>query len=497
MDTILLHVENTNEVPNAWQQAFLESERAAVNAKIWQIEGEITKLLVQRDALKSQHQRYTSALSPLRRCPNEILVEIFTHFNASDYQDVLNISHVCHGWREVIFGIPILWVDIIVHIQDGNQPTAQTALARIEHHIKCAKGRPLSLMIGEVPHHLMMTIMCTIFAETTVKPSRFAARWRNITIPANSADLDGLLWVLNRYQTLDADPSTLASFTITHSSLDLFPNEDAIIDLKPLTALRTFRCEVEDPDFLDHVLINWGTLTSLTLGTPLPSVSYLNILALCPGLESLQILSEDQGEEIEDGDLITLQNLRELHIISWSCPMTLIERISCPVVESIAFDFSYAYVLEPVVYGFLERSKTDRLHHFHCSGELLFALLDSLGIPSPGFPSLVSLKLDREHNDDHDLNIFDFLTREGHADEFPKLERLEILDHDPSFRPEELESCLQMIRSRLEVSPDKLAQGWRALQRVVVQSGEEESEELSPLKAMRRFHEQGLLVGLL
>ncbi|KAJ7483433.1 hypothetical protein FB451DRAFT_1364363 [Mycena latifolia] len=137
-------------------QAFPSTELVAIDAAI-------KRLQTEHDALSSHSSVCSSALSPIRRLPAEILIQVFFlrvwasmnqwELNSKDYaaemnrltrRDLLQLSHVCAHWRAHALGTPAFWRQIDLDLMFWSSkmlPLVETALQR-------SARAPLQVRIG-------------------------------------------------------------------------------------------------------------------------------------------------------------------------------------------------------------------------------------------------------------------------------------------------------------------------------------------------------------
>jgi len=115
--------------------------------KIASMESEVVKLLTEKERLRS-------SVAPIKRLPAELLREIFlSHIELG--HSPLNLSRVCHLWREISLACPDLWSRLSIYAGDHNAYNS----AIPSNYIHCltptvarcflgrSKGRPLNVWI--------------------------------------------------------------------------------------------------------------------------------------------------------------------------------------------------------------------------------------------------------------------------------------------------------------------------------------------------------------
>ncbi|KAI5896047.1 uncharacterized protein SCHCODRAFT_01350067 [Schizophyllum commune H4-8] len=84
----------------------------AIDARL---EREIAALTLRRQMFSTQNLFHKTLLSPWRRVPVELWIEIFTYALPSDWAEAyagrrrLYMAQVCCAWRDIVFGIPRFW----------------------------------------------------------------------------------------------------------------------------------------------------------------------------------------------------------------------------------------------------------------------------------------------------------------------------------------------------------------------------------------------------
>ncbi|KAJ7607906.1 hypothetical protein FB45DRAFT_763797, partial [Roridomyces roridus] len=117
----LLH---SNELPHFSEIPFIQSTSSRIDARLAILDKEIARLeqfAAERAVLVSYGSQSKAALSPMRRMPNEILIEIFVLTVPSVESDgswactfslqksPWVLTHVCSRWRAVAISTSALW----------------------------------------------------------------------------------------------------------------------------------------------------------------------------------------------------------------------------------------------------------------------------------------------------------------------------------------------------------------------------------------------------
>jgi F-box-like len=105
----------------------LQMELEATQSELHKANDLLTTVKNQRVALQSQQDDLRALMHPIRRCPDEILREIFeltipnmAHHGETMRQSV-RLSGVCQRWRNVALDTPRLWADIAFNLSSPSK----------------------------------------------------------------------------------------------------------------------------------------------------------------------------------------------------------------------------------------------------------------------------------------------------------------------------------------------------------------------------------------
>ncbi|KAJ7498163.1 hypothetical protein B0H11DRAFT_1856728, partial [Mycena galericulata] len=148
----LLHhaLLNANDPPQAAEIPFIQSIAAKIRTRLDFLDDEIARLRDrlgelegERTSLARYHPQITGILSPLRRMPPEILVEIFS-WTLPSLREALHrnkftiqgspwvLTHVSRRWRAVSISTPELWSLVALDYVDGGTHSLAAVKAQIE-----------------------------------------------------------------------------------------------------------------------------------------------------------------------------------------------------------------------------------------------------------------------------------------------------------------------------------------------------------------------------
>ncbi|KAK7043340.1 hypothetical protein R3P38DRAFT_2883716 [Favolaschia claudopus] len=144
------------------------AELAQYDAEIVKLTNELSRLSQERRTLASYADACRSALSPVHRLPNELLVEIFglcfpedlfqlqptttgkDELDRISHRYLLDLAHTCCRWYHVVEQTPELWAVISVDtaLWDESPAPADVLLAWLEIALHRGQGFPLVLGIS-------------------------------------------------------------------------------------------------------------------------------------------------------------------------------------------------------------------------------------------------------------------------------------------------------------------------------------------------------------
>ncbi|KAF7374469.1 hypothetical protein MSAN_00331200 [Mycena sanguinolenta] len=119
-----------------------ENELARIDARIEEMEIALAQLKEQRASLERPIDAHRALLAPIRRIPQDVLVEIFLLCLPSEHNALIDpaeaplvLVRICRHWRSVAYSSPILWRSI--HIPSLHyRETPPNVLLRLEKIVK-------------------------------------------------------------------------------------------------------------------------------------------------------------------------------------------------------------------------------------------------------------------------------------------------------------------------------------------------------------------------
>ncbi|KAJ7025718.1 hypothetical protein C8F04DRAFT_967303 [Mycena alexandri] len=126
MNTPFEEILNTNTVPSDVDCQRIrelvtgpQTEAAKITDEIQRLQSLICELAKKRDALNHFIDPLVALISPARRLPDDVVVEIFTASLPSDRNAVIDgakspllLCHICRAWRNLAISTPRLWTSL-------------------------------------------------------------------------------------------------------------------------------------------------------------------------------------------------------------------------------------------------------------------------------------------------------------------------------------------------------------------------------------------------
>ncbi|KAF8195629.1 hypothetical protein K438DRAFT_1826258, partial [Mycena galopus ATCC 62051] len=114
---------NTNYVPSDSEtleiRALLvdpEAQLARIDAQIKEVENTLDQLKTQRASLRQPIDAHRALISPIRRIPQDVLIEIFLSCLPSEHNAIIDpaeaplvLGRICRYWKSIAYSTPMLW----------------------------------------------------------------------------------------------------------------------------------------------------------------------------------------------------------------------------------------------------------------------------------------------------------------------------------------------------------------------------------------------------
>ncbi|KZP24624.1 hypothetical protein FIBSPDRAFT_929810 [Athelia psychrophila] len=193
----------TNYAPTTFERTRVEFSLTGVRQDLARLESALAHLQavqellqLKRDALQKYAYTHLALLSPIRRVPPEILVDIFSYFFPDDDDDAtagarrnrMLPSHICERWRNLSLSTPSFWANVCIIADEAD----------ISRKLECAQcwlarsgSCPLTVNISTTPQYLQYLgpqwkPLLDIFLP-------FCRKWRHASIILNeTSDLSAI-----------------------------------------------------------------------------------------------------------------------------------------------------------------------------------------------------------------------------------------------------------------------------------------------------------------
>ena len=214
---------NTNYVPSDTERREIfrileepQARLAKINDEIERMQATLEEMKRQRDELSQHIDQYRALTSPLRRLPQEILLEIFVHCLPKDHNAFMSshevpllFGRICSSWRSISLSAPQLWTTIHVPVPAPAELHPEQVITKAEHLV--ASKRMIRLRTAALQEwfnrsgSLPLDISCNQWAEVVaanyVNTAQsivdvilsVAHRWRNVTVAAPAHTMASLL----------------------------------------------------------------------------------------------------------------------------------------------------------------------------------------------------------------------------------------------------------------------------------------------------------------
>jgi hypothetical protein len=344
---VVPNLVEANDIRRVVEQA--ETDITLLDQEIARIHEVLAHIELRREEMCRYAEEHRGFLAPVRRCPDEILSEIFTFCiperECFERRDPLLVDQICRRWREVALGTPALWSDItVVHRERkhdaGLQAEREAEMA--QEWLQRAGGRPISLelysSLYSSPVHFIETILPTI--------SPTSNGWQHLRAGLS----------LHKANRLSLLKGALASLQSLKLDVSTSPNEP-ICDVFE-TAPRLYRVELLSG--AQWFTLPWEQLTDLSTKTVNSLDDCLTILSDCPNLiscvfEGVIMRGVDPNSRFRQ-NLLRHSRLRNLKIETHFNPSAFFDCLATPELRAIHLVDKSNHVFHDAIINFLLRS---------------------------------------------------------------------------------------------------------------------------------------------
>lgn len=302
----------------------LYAEKARCDAEMGQLAIRTVVLNNQSGDIERCIRMSESLLSPFRRLPAEVLVQIFTHFCEENRigldSDIpgFTIAGVCAHWRAIVLSTRVVWSSMNVDL-DSSRPTSKNKAAVIGLLLKRSGEYPLTITLNGAHSSKKSRVISLL--------NKHSHRWKSLALYIHEARLRTYMGhqikgKLGQLEHLDLP-------TIRDDPMDMF---EIAPRLRSLVA-RSLVSNIRVP--LDQLVV-------ITIGFPKIS-EVRNILSVCPRLENLTLLAAWDGLELDEHVHVTAtSNLTELSFgidegRDWEAMKQLLDIMTLPCLATLIF----------------------------------------------------------------------------------------------------------------------------------------------------------------
>ncbi|KAJ7648296.1 hypothetical protein DFH06DRAFT_574628 [Mycena polygramma] len=330
-----LQLLSSNEPPEDTEAASVRSAVSNVVTRLVSLDEEIAalrnrlrELEDKHDSLSRFHRQSTWILSPLRRMPAEILLEIFSwtmppvalfrrraKFGLK-YSRVL--THISRRWRSVSISDPSLWSLVAINYRMDSDPGQSFSQSMVENQIARAQKLKIHFYGYESSDSRPQVGMLELLAK-------YSSQWEELSLGLTAALVPVLAGVQDRIPSLrrlHIQWDTQQSQAGITESLDFFQSAPSLIDASIYNEFRSVL-----------FMLPWQNLTRYLLDAPW-DVHHL-LLKMTPNLVEARISIAFDPEPWPDfkeiTDLIFLRRLFISHA-------EILDYLTTPHLEELAID---------------------------------------------------------------------------------------------------------------------------------------------------------------
>ncbi|KAJ7622557.1 hypothetical protein DFH06DRAFT_1231658 [Mycena polygramma] len=319
-------------------------ELSPVNEEVARLNSLLHAVTPHRDELQRCIDDHLALVSPVRRCPDDIIHEIFMaalppRRNSSlDAREApLLLCKICSSWRTIALSTPRLWASIHIVLP------APSRVPRLVAVVITWLNRS-----GTVPIDVSMACSPAADARCDILPLMsalvtLAPRWRHMNLPMVTYSY------LASLSSKDVPLLQTMALKIQPESDD--SPEDAL-ELLATGTLRRLELPVYKP-LLRSRALSWGTLLHLKLTMYrqlLPThVSVLRILGQCPLLETCDV-PVSGGHPSPQYEPLALPHLRRLSIANGRTPLDVFHFVGSLILPALSCFRCSDYIIAPKIF---------------------------------------------------------------------------------------------------------------------------------------------------
>ena len=315
----------TNDIRQIIEKA--DSDVALIDQDITRLNEVLAHAKLQRTEMYRHGQAHRALLAPVRRCPDEILSEIFIYWShAENHQNSmpLRTGSICRRWREVALRTSALWSDIIVDTDRTRGIQDRDMLQELFR--RTGVSRPISL---EITGYCSPLSTFTENVLPIILPT--SNRWINLRLPLSQ----------DKIQSLSSIKGALFSLESLEIASERLDEGCDIFGVAP----RLFHANV---DLLGgNMTLPWTQLTDVSVGRDLTLERCLAILSDCPNLISCtfkRVIREMTESSRFRNGVIHHAHLHNLKLETYVNPSAFFNCLSTPKLCTLHIIYRFYYV---------------------------------------------------------------------------------------------------------------------------------------------------------
>ncbi|THU94520.1 hypothetical protein K435DRAFT_157300 [Dendrothele bispora CBS 962.96] len=312
-----------------------EPDIARYELEIARLEDTLATLKAQRDKLKRYQSEYKTLLSPIRRLPVDVLLEIFSNVCSGPAGSLsmprtrerprdhcvitattLVLSQTCSFWRGVVENSPRLWSTLAVNLAIITDVEGDRIEALVQLYLTRSASSPLTLDIFAYDYFDNLIEALSVNAWTTLELLMDqSCRWRDVSFELDCNIYNGMA---ERDVGINAFRKCmhLQSFKLLHQHRGHFNGTNDLFTspfLQHAPALHSVTLQPYDPD----IALPFGQLRSVVLHRGSYLLDIFSLLDKCTQLESFEISTywvDDLASALSQPREIVLGSLKSLKL---------------------------------------------------------------------------------------------------------------------------------------------------------------------------------------
>ncbi|TCD60195.1 hypothetical protein EIP91_010591 [Steccherinum ochraceum] len=283
-----------------------------------------------------------SHLAPIDRLPVELLIDIFVsvarQLDGSPFAPLL-LSHVCHGWRDIVLACPRIWQ--FLYLKDS-KPRLSTEFQSLLW-LRLSKQHPLDVRIDLSDQDLLLPLLIPLLPHID--------RWRcwHLTgkieeqVDFTSFSKDGSRAILEDVQITIRGVTELNDLDTTEG-----PNRPSIFASDPsylrpdvhMVRIRLDVLSLPPPSLMSAMMLRNLTISESTPEGVSDPIRMLEFLQFCPSVETFHYYGFPQEppaypEPPARPPIVTLPRLRVLMVRSTCAVRTILSHITAPCLAEL------------------------------------------------------------------------------------------------------------------------------------------------------------------